>query len=419
MTERLLQFIWQFQYFNSTELFTADGEPLSIIYPGAFNTNQGPDFLDAKIKVGNTMWAGNIELHVDAAGWKRHQHSIDKNYGNVILHVVWQNDTAIDVPFPALELEGRVSKILLNRYDELMNAKTFIPCQKNIQQVPSIIWATWKERLLVERLQQKSQVVFNYLNANNNHWEETFWWLLAKNFGVTVNSIAFEAIARSLPLNILAKHKNQPHQVEALLFGQALLLVNDFKEDYPQMLQREYIFLQKKYKLQPTTIPLHFLRMRPSNFPTIRLAQLAMLVHHSSHLFSVIKETASLKEARKLLDVTANDYWHYHYVFDEISAFKQKHLGSQMVNNILINTIVPILFAYGHHHKEAAYKERALQWLEEMSAEKNVITKGFEALGTANKNAFDSQALIQLKKNYCNHKRCLECAVGNKLLKGV
>lgn len=419
MTERLLQFIWQFQYFNASELFTADAEPITIIFPGTTNSNQGPDFLDAKIKVGDTIWAGNIELHVAAADWKHHQHGNDKNFRNVILHVVWKNDKKITVPFPVLELESRVSKILLNRYDELMHAATFIPCEKNIQQVPAITWVAWKERLLVERLQQKSQVVFDYLAANNNHWEETFWWLLAKNFGVTVNSSSFEAIARSLPLTVLAKHKNQIHQVEALLFGQASLLVNNFNEDYPQLLQREYAFLQKKYSLLPIASPVHFLRMRPSNFPTIRLAQLAMLVHHSHHLFSTLKEVDSLKEAKALLAITANDYWHYHYRFDEESTCKQKHIGIQMVNNILINTIVPILFAYGHHHKEAAFKERALQWLEEMAAEKNTITKGFEALGIQNKNAFDSQALIQLKKNYCNTRRCLECAVGNKLLKTV
>lgn len=419
MTERLLQYIWQFQHFNKNELTTVDGEPLQILHVGTFNTNQGPDFLDAKIKVGTTTWAGSIELHVNTSHWQQHKHSNDKNYKNVILHVVWQNDKSIGLPFPSLELKGKVSGILLKRYDELMEKHGFIPCEKIIQQVPAITWIAWKERLLVERLQQKSMLILEYLKENNNHWEETFWWLLARNFGLVVNSDAFEKIAQSLPVSVLAKHKNQLQQVEALLFGQASLLDKNFTEDYPLMLQKEYCFLQKKYKLQPVKEALHFLRMRPANFPTIRLAQLAVLIQQSNHLFSKIKETTSLKDIKKMFAVTANDYWHYHYIFDEAVSFKKKNLGSQMINNIIINTIIPVVFAYGYYHKEDVFKDKALKWMEEMAAEKNVITNGFAALGIENKNAFDSQALIQLKKFYCSKKRCLECAVGNKLLKAL
>jgi len=419
MNERLLHYIWKLQYFNKNELTTADAEQLQIIHPGNFNTNQGPDFLDAKIKIGNTIWAGNIELHIRSSDWKSHKHSDDKNYNNVILHVVWQHDVNLDLPFSTLELQSRVSKLLLNKYDELMNTDSFIACEKMIGQVNDITWSSWKERLLIERLQNKSQLIFNYLNENNNHWEETFWWLLAKNFGIKVNSDAFEKIARSLPVNILAKHKNQIHQTEALLFGQAGLLENNFTEDYPQLLKREYRFLKAKYQLKPINISLHFLRMRPSNFPSIRLAQLSMLVHQSLHLFSKVKESNSLKEVKGFLDITANDYWHYHYVFEESSSFKIKNLGTQMVNNILINTVVPVLFAYGHHHHENKYKDKALQWLEQIPTESNTITNGYTKLNISNKNAFDSQSLIQLKNEYCNKKRCLDCAIGNKIIKNA
>ncbi len=417
MNERLLQFIWRFQYFDKMALSTTDGDTLFILHPGTLNTNQGPDFLEAKIKAGKTIWAGHVELHVYSSDWVLHGHSNDVNYQNIILHVVWENNTAPALPFPVLELKGRVAGLLLKRYSDLMKAPVFIPCEKIIQQAPPITWLAWKESLLVERLQQKATAVYSYLQQNNSHWEETFWWMLAKNFGAVVNSGSFESIARSLPLSILARHKNQLHQTEALLFGQALLLAGDFTEDYPILLQKEYRFLQKKYALVPLALPLHFLRMRPSNFPGIRLAQLAMLIHHSSHLFSKIKETVLLKDVIALLDVTANDYWHYHYRFDEAAAYKPKRMGRQMITNILINTVAPILFAYGHMHREDLLKERALKWLEEMQPEKNVITNGFAALGIENKNAWDSQALIQLKKNYCSSKRCLECAVGNKLLK--
>jgi hypothetical protein len=417
MTERLLQYIWQFQHFNSTSLATVDGEILQINYPGFLNTNQGPDFLEAKIKVEDTTWAGNIELHLKSSDWNTHKHSNDKNYSNIILHVVWQDDASVGLSFPVLELQNKVSKFLLSRYDELMNATTFIPCEKSIHQVDALTWKSWQDRLLAERLQNKAEVIFNYLDENKNHWEETFWWLLAKNFGIKVNSDAFEKIARSLPVSILAKHKNQIHQLEALLFGQAGLLENNFADNYPQMLKKEYRFLKSKYKLQPIPAPLFFLRMRPANFPTVRLAQLAMLINHSVNLFSVIKESQSLDEIKKLLNVTANDYWHYHYVFDEATGFKEKNMGLQMINNILINTIIPIVFAYGLYNKEEKYKGKALQWLEQTAAEKNTITNTFAALGIENKNAFDSQALIQLKNEYCNRKRCLECAVGNSLLK--
>lgn len=417
MTEKLLQYIWQFQHFNHALLATTENESLQINVPGILNTNQGPDFLDANIKVGNTTWAGNIELHLKSSDWNLHQHSKDKNYNNIILHVVWQDDGGTQLPFPVLELESRVSNILLQRYDELMNTATLIPCEKSIQQVNLLTWKSWTDRLLAERLQHKSTMIFEYLAANNNHWEETFWWLLANNFGIKVNSHAFEKIARTLQVNLLAKHKNQLHQLEALLFGQAGLLQGSFTESYPFMLQKEYNFLKSKYKLQPVPAPLFFLRMRPANFPSVRLAQLAVLINKSVHLFSVIREETSLKEIKDLLNVTANDYWHYHYVFDELSIFKKKHLGLQMVNNILINTVVPMVFAYGAYHGQERYKAKALQWLEQTAAEKNSITNIFTTLGIENENASDSQAIIQLKNEYCNRKRCLECAVGNSLLK--
>jgi hypothetical protein len=232
-----------------------------------------------------------------------------------------------------------------------------------------------------------------------------------------VNAESFEAIARSIPLNLLAKHKSQIHQLECLLFGQAGLLNRDFNEDYPMMLRKEYQFYKNKYKLRPVNLPIHLLRMRPGNFPTIRLAQLAMLIHHSLHLFSVIREVNSAKELKTSFQVTANDYWHYHYLFDEQSGYFEKKLGEEMINNIFINTIVPVLFAYGHHHQLNHLKQKAIVWLEDCASEKNVITKNWEAIGVSNKNAWDSQALIELKRYYCDAKRCLECAIGSHLLK--
>ena len=421
ITERLLQFIWQFQYFNKNELTTTSDEVVQIISPGFLNSNQGPDFSDAKIKIGKTTWAGTVELHIKTSDWKKHKHEDDKNYSNVVLHVVWNDDTSASSVLknfvPILELKNRVSKILLQRYEDLMNSSSFIPCEKMIHIVRDITWKSWKARLLAERLLRKAKTVETYLEQNNYHWEETFWWLLARNFGMKVNADAFEAIARSIPIYELAKQKNQIHQLEALLMGQAGLLRGKFKEDYPQLLQKEYKFQQSKGKIKPVEIPIMFLRMRPGNFPTIRLAQLAMLVHGSAHLFSKIKEAGSVKEVKKWFDVTANDYWHYHYRFDETSSFKKKTLGVTMIDNIIINTVCPVLFAYGNYHDENKYKDKALKWLEEIAAEKNSITLGFQKLLIENKNAYDSQALIELKNEYCVKKRCLDCSVGNAILK--
>ncbi len=417
MNERLLQYIWQFQYFNTRNLHTALGEPLQILQCGTYNNNQGPDFLNGKIKIGETTWAGHIEMHINASDWQLHKHSNDSNYRNVILHVVWKNDLADVLPFPTIELQQHVSSMLLNRYEELIQSAQFIPCQQHIQQVSPLSFTSWKERLLVERLQQRATMIQAMLQRNKQHWEETFWWLIARNFGAKINSDAFEQIAQSIPLSVLAKHKNQVQQLEALLMGQAALLDKIFEDDYPNMLRREYQFLQKKYELKKAHAPLYFLRMRPANFPSIRLAQLAMLVHESHHLFSTIKETEDLNEVKKHFGVVANDYWHYHYVFDEETAFKKKILGEQMIQNILVNTIVPVLYAYGLLNNSERFKAKAISWMEQLNAEKNSITRGFEELGVSNQSAFDSQALIQLKNVYCNYKLCLQCAVGNQVLK--
>lgn len=421
ITERLLQFIWQFQYIHKKELKTTSGESLEIIYPGIFNTNQGPDFLEARIKKKEVVWIGSIELHLRASDWLLHRHNNDINYNNVILHVVWMADQEVkdqnEKAISTLELHSIVSKLMLQQYEQLMQSQGFVPCENQLPALSSLAWSSWKERLIAERLQQKSELVLSHLKQSNNHWEEVFWWMIARNFGIRINAENFENVARSLPITILAKHKNQIHQLEALLLGQANLLNAKFGEDYPKMLQREYHFLKKKYQLKSLFVQPSFLRMRPANFPSLRLAQLAILIHQSTHLFSQIKEMDSLDKVKRLLGVTANDYWHYHYRLDDASDYKPKQVGEEMVNNILINTIVRVLFAYGLYAKEQEHKDKAIEWLSMIDAEENKVTKGWKAKTIDNRNALDSQALLQLKTNYCDEKKCLDCAVGNKLLK--
>ena len=421
MNEKLLQFIWQFQYFNSKELLTNNAESLAIIKPGSLNSNQGPDFSDAIIQINNVRLAGNIEVHFKASDWVKHQHETDINYNNIILHVVWVNDadiyTSKNHNIPTLVLEGRVPKITLERY-LLMMETPFIPCQNiALPTLDELGWLSWKERLVAERLERKSKKVLELLEQSNQHWEAVFWVMLAANFGMKVNSELFEAVAQSISINILAKHKNQIHQIEALLLGQANLLVGDFSDDYAILLQKEYQFLQKKYNLQPITIQPNYLRMRPANFPTIRLAQLAMLIHNSLHLFSKIKEQKNIKAVKALFEVRANDYWHYHYQFDKPTDYSIKFLGADTLDNLIINTVVPVLFAYGLHMQDEVVKDNAIKWLTDIKRETNHIIKEWLNAGIACVSAFDSQALIELTNSYCTKKYCLKCAVGNKIFK--
>ena len=421
MTERLLQFIWQFQYYNSASLISEEGLPLTIIHQGQYHKNQGPDFTDGKVIIDGTTWAGSIELHLRSSDWIRHHHDQDINYRNTILHVVWQHDAIIKHPdgsvIPTLELQHRVAKTMLQHYDVLQQSNRPVPCDRFLPALDNLKWSVWKDRLLVERLQQKSANIITRLQQARHHWEEVFWWMLARNFGSKINAECFEQVARTIPIATLAKHKNQIHQLECLLLGQAGLLQDNFTEAYMQLLQKEYNFLSKKYNLSRVSIPPHFLRMRPANFPTIRLAQLAMLIFNSKHLFSTIIEAHHSDEILKLLDVTANDYWHYHYLPGESTSFKPKQLGKQMAANIVINTVVPVVFAYAQYHKQDELKEKAMQWLTQLIAEENSITKAWKNREVPNEHAADSQALIELRNSYCAARRCLECAVGNKVLK--
>ena len=423
MNERLLQFIWQFQYFNHASLATDDEKPLQIIHAGTLNSNQGPDFHEGRIRLDDKLWVGNIELHVNASEWHQHHHSSDKNYDNIILHVVWHNDADIRYPngetIPVLELQSLVPKILLQRFDDLMYTNDAISCSNSLPVLNDVTWTSWKERLLVERLQERSETIAAWLGQENEHWEEVFWRCLARAFGMKVNADVFEQIAQALPVNLLARHKHQIHQLEALLLGQGNLLSSSFDDDYPVMLQKEYKFLAKKYGLKAINKLPDFLRMRPHNFPTIRLAQLAMLVHQSSHLFSKIKTAEHPNEVFQWFDISANDFWRYHYTLFEETAYHSASPGRTFIQHVVINAIIPMFFSYGHIRREQSWKDKAISWFLQLAPEENVITKKWKAHGIENKTAFDSQALIQLKKNYCDRKRCLECAIGAKLLRAT
>lgn len=422
MNERLMQFIWQGRYFGQGPYFTIQGEPLEIIYPGIWNVNQGPDFLDAKLKIGKTIWAGNIELHIRASDWHRHLHHTDPNFQNIILHVVWDNDACVldrqGTAFACFCLQPFVSKILLERYQTMMLEQNFfLPCQHYLLAIDGLHWLSWKERLIAERLEKKSERIQFLLKETRQDWETVFWWLLAGNFGLKVNASLFESIARTIPIKIIYQHKQQIQQLEALLLGQANLLSGNFEESYPVMLQKEFHFLRKKYQLAKVLLQPAFLRMRPAAFPGLRLAQLAMLMHKTDHLFATLKEVESLQNIQEIFRVHPNDYWLYHYRLDEPLAYQEKKLGQQMINSILINTVVPVIFSYGKVMKEEKLKDRALGWLSEIAPEQNRIVQQWTGNKVINGSAFDSQALLELSHQYCEEKRCLDCAVGAAVLK--
>ena len=420
MTEAFLHYLWKYKLLNLNELITVDGIPVSVISPGLHNFNSGPDFSNAKIKIGDTTWAGNVEIHLRTSDWLKHGHQYDKAYDNIILHVVHHHDKEINSNAPVLELKQKFDPSLWIRFEKMITAYQFVPCEKHINEIDKIVLDSWLERLIVERLENKSEAILNSLELNKNNWEETFYHLIARNFGFKINSVPFELLAKSLPLHILAKHKNSLFQIEALLFGQAGLLADIFEDDYPNKLKKEYQYLRKKFNLNPVEEYLwKFMRLRPVNFPTIRIAQFAQLILKSTNLFSKIREAGNSKEILNYFNLQASDYWNDHFVFDKHSRCKVKTFGASSMYNVVINTVVPMLFVYGKYHNYEKMVQKSMELLEAVPAEDNTIIRGWSGFGLEPKTAYESQALIQLKNEYCVQKKCLNCAIGAKIISGV
>lgn len=424
ITEDFLHYVWKFRLFERTNLQTTDGVELEISTPGLHNTDSGPDFHAARIQIGDTAWAGNVEIHINASDWEKHQHTTDNAYGNVILHVVYNNDIPVILPdgrhIPTLELKNRIPDDLYTRYHNLIyGVKTIIPCEASIAKLDDFTLRTWFTRVLIERLEKKSMAVIASLEVNRGDWEETFYQFLAANFGFKVNALPFELLARSLPQNILAKNKSNVLAIEALIFGQAGMLTDEFQDEYPQLLKQEYDYLRKKYNLTPIEKHLwKFMRLRPQNFPTIRLAQFAALIISSNHLFSKVLDMRDVKTLPALFEgIAVNSYWDDRYRFDKLSKPSSKNLGAASINVLLLNTLALFLFSYGKHHQQEYYISRSLKLLESLPGEQNQVIDDFKAVGVKAYSAFESQAMLELKNYYCNYKKCLQCSVGNKILK--
>lgn len=422
MKEEFLHFIWEHRLFNQLDLQTTEGEKLEIIAPGTLNSDSGPDFFNAKIRIGDTIWAGNIEIHQKSSHWYIHQHQTDGAYDNVILHVVEQNDKpALHNNQPISTLEISYPNDLFINYEDLLRSKQWIACEEKIGKVDPFVIRFWYSSLMIERLQAKTGTIQALLQQNKNNWNETFYQLLARNFGMKTNAVPFELLAKSLPLSVLSKHKINLFQVEALLFGQSGLLNESLLgDDYFLSLRNEYSFLHKKYGLNGLEPHLwKFMRLRPVNFPTVRLAQMAMLIHHSSALFSQILEIDEITKLKKLFDISTSEYWETHYRFNKVSERITKNLGETFFYNLVINTIVPLLFVYGEQHLDQKLKDRALSFLEKLPPESNQIVRKWNDLGIESRTAFETQALIELKNCYCENKKCLHCQLGAKIITSV
>jgi len=418
MKENFLHFIWQYQYFSKNELKTKEGEPVIIIHPGNYNTNAGPDFLNSKIKIGKMEWAGNVEIHYKASDWFSHEHDKNVAYDNVALHVVWNNnkeafrkDGSI---IPTIELKGRVDEKLIYNYSSLVKTKQTILCTDSFNTVEEIQKISMLEKALMRRLERKSGDVKELLVKNNLDWEETAYQCLAKGFGFKVNSEAFLSLSKSLTYKIIKKHSNNNTQIEALLFGTAGLLDVEYKDEYPNLLKKEFDFLQRKYSLEHKKLNAsewRFLRVRPANFPTIRIAEFATVVNNVPHLFSLFIEYDNVTLMQALGSMVSS-YWKNHYIFDKEVQRKPEHIGKVSVNNIIINTIAPMLVCYGKETGDESKIEKAIRLIESIPAEDNVIMRNWKAVGLVVKNASDSQGALELYNNFCRTKSCLSCTIG-------
>lgn len=416
MKEEFIYYLWENRLL-SKDLRTVDGEDVSIVSVGVRNHDSGPDYINARIQIGGTLWVGHIEMHVNASDWFKHGHQDDDAYDNVVLHVVYHNDCE-RLNIPTLEIKDKFDESILAGYEGFLRSRLWIPCEKLISGVQQFTWLSWLERIVVERLEAEVKDVFAQLVENNYDWEQTMYQRVMRYLGMKVNNDAFELLAKLLPLRILRKHIDNAIQVEAMIFGCAGFLEQTFEEPYPVLLQREFKILRSKFNL--SVMPMaywKFLRMRPPNFPTIRLAQTASLICHCDSWFSKLLEINDLKSIRELFDIDTNEYWNTHFVFGKPSKMMKKTLGPTAIDVLVINAIVPVLFSYGIYHDDDELKDRSLGFLEKMEPEDNLVLRRFRSMGVVACNAQQSQAILHLYKCYCKKRKCLNCRVFGTLFK--
>jgi hypothetical protein len=422
MKESLLHFIWSHQKFFDRNFQTRNGVRLAVLHPGVVNSNQGPDFLDAKIYLDGLYWSGSVELHVNASDWYRHGHQCDSNYEGVILHVVWNFDMDVCYPngnpIPTLELANYVQKDLLDQYqNRFKQLPNFISCEQHLSQFTTVEWLGWQDRLFVERMESRVSSIYELLKKHNNDWEAVLFVFLAKGFGLNLNGETFYEMALQIPIKRIRQLHKKTEDLEALFMGQLGLLNPPLKDAYQKNLFHRYQYLKIKFSLKKfCSIPVKFGRLRPPNFPTIRLAQLAQLYGSNSSLFQSMVDSPTLDEAFELFRVKASSYWVRHFNFGVRGKIQPKVITRTFFNLIVINTLLPIRFAYQSYLGKDGTQD-LFEWASKIPSEHNRILNGFANLGVPIINASSSQSLIQLFKNYCSKKKCLKCRVGFQLMK--
>ncbi len=423
MNEDFLQYLWKYKKFNFLDLKTTDQKEIILKQVGEQNQSQsGPDFFNAQLVIDHQRWAGNVEIHLKSSDWYIHQHEIDSSYDNVILHVVWEDDVEVfrknNTRIPTLKLKDYVDKKLIDTYQNFFQktSKKWISCENNIENVDSFTISHWQERLYLERLEEKSVLIKEILQNSANNWEATFFKLLAKNFGLNVNNEAFLSLAESIDFSIVRKCSHNLPTIEALFFGQSGLLDIDAEEKYVRDLKQEYHFLQNKFSLNNQgVLPFQFFRLRPPNFPTIRISQLANLYHRTPQLFSRVIAASTLEEFYVIFEVETTNFWRNHYTFTKESPSRKKRLTKSFIHLIIINTILPLKFLFAKSNATNA-EDELLKIMSQLPAEKNTIVSKYTKLGVTVSDAMHSQAMIRLKKTYCDQNACLSCAIGNYLL---
>ncbi|MBL4753073.1 MAG: DUF2851 family protein [Flavobacteriales bacterium] len=423
MKEDFLHHLWKYRNLTSQIQFSSKGQRIEIIHPGWHNRDAGPDFFNARIRIDGLEWAGNVELHVKSSDWVTHGHSSDRAYDSVILHVVYEDDQPEklrDVHFPTLALKGCVDVSVMDKYEALKRNESFVPCASAISGIldNKALISSYMERLFVEKLEFKVALITKLLKVNNGDWNETYYQWLARSFGLGKNRLPFELLARSVPLSILEKEGYKLEQLEALFFGQAGFLFDKAEDPYTAQLQGRYRSLRCKYELEPLDAHLwKFSRLRPGNFPTLRIAQFAALVHAKSAGLQQVVEMENINVLYQCFKLKAANYWSTHSKFGRAASHRPIKLGQQSVDSILINAVLPILFAYGRKVDRLDLEERAISLMGAIKTESNTILSSWKELGLSTGSAMESQALIHLKKEYCDHKKCLSCAIGAAILK--
>ncbi|WP_435625026.1 DUF2851 family protein [Flagellimonas sp.] len=422
MREELLHYIWQYKKIPFSKLTTQRKEELQIVNFGLLNSGEGPDFLNARIRIDGQLWAGNVEMHLKSSDWYAHHHEIDANYDNVILHVVWKDDIAVfrrdKSQIPTLELQNCIPQKLLIAYEKLMDtSKTrFIGCENDIHLRDSLKWVNWEERLYFERLEQKSILIHKLFEQTRHDWEAVLFAMLCKSFGTKINGSFFLDQALSLDFAIVRKTSFSEFQLESLLFGHfGMLHINDCTDRYFLELKREYSYLSQKFDLSKSHTKPAFFRLRPNNFPTIRVSQLSNIYFKNHQLFQLLMEIEHLDEFYEVFQAYASPYWNNHFTFGKISKTSKKKLSRAFIDLLLINTLIPLKFCYAQYSGKD-WNEKLLEFISKIGPEKNSIISGYGRLGVTTRNALESQARIQLYNAYCSKKRCLHCNLGVHLL---